>query len=322
MKLFTKSFLLVLLLLIVAEGVVRVFWSRNMSGRFEYGYNPMSGFEEQKDGTVNLVRAGGRRFRPQSFKMPKPSGVFRAFVIGDSVPRGPSLEDAYAYRLEKMLKEKNAQAEIFNLGVAGYGARRSQIVLKQALKYQPDFVVMHLNNSNEYEDEREYRRAQEFKSWHPKNWLMKSLLLRRMYEYQTENIFWKLLPQKIRQQEGVSDADAEIVASQNEETLQLWQKRVEENALEDARILKNANVQGIFVIQAVARKDSQGTSFLDDEGLDVLGVLLEQEGAKVVYMKEIFSKEVNFKDFFSDGSHLRPSGHQEIAEAIQPLLLH
>ncbi|NJK93062.1 MAG: hypothetical protein HC904_15325 [Blastochloris sp.] len=161
-KFLTHAFLIVLASLIAAELVVRIFFARNMSGRFDYGYHPTAGFVEQSDGTVRLVRAGGRRFRPQQFQMPKPAGTYRVFVIGDSVPRGPSLEGAYAWQLQEMLQKKGIQAEVLNLAVAGYGVRRNQIVLKQALTYQPDLIILHLYLGNEFEDQRERGRADDF----------------------------------------------------------------------------------------------------------------------------------------------------------------
>ncbi|MCK7495327.1 MAG: SGNH/GDSL hydrolase family protein [Comamonadaceae bacterium] len=238
------------------------------------------------------------------------------FVIGDSVPRGPSFKEAYAYQFEKILKEKGIKAEVLNLAVPGYGVRRSQIVLKQVLKYQPDLIIKHVNWSNEYEDEREYRRAQEFKSWQPKHWLMKSLLLARLNEYQTENLFWKLLPKEIRLQKGVNDADAEIAASQNDEKRKQWRRLVDEKTLEDARILKDAGASGIFIIQVRARNISKGEPYLDDEGLSALQVLLADEGMQTLSMKELFFQYPDLKKFFSDESHLRSSGHQKIAEAL------
>lgn len=316
MKLFTKSFLLVIVLLLIGELSVRIIWSRNLSGRFEYGYNLTSGFEEGKDGRIHLVRAGGRRFRPQSFAMPKPEGVFRVFVIGDSVPRGPGMKKAYPYHLEKILREKGINAEVFNLGVPGYGARRCQIVLKQVIQYQPDLIIRHINWTNEYEDEREYRRAQEFKSWHPKNWLMKSMFLARLNEIQTENIFWRLLPQEIRLQKGINDADAEIAASQNDEKRRQWRRFVDEKALEDAQIIKDAGVQGLFITQAKIRKNEKGDAHLDDEGMDSLLVLLAGKGMHTLSMKDVFMHDSNLKELFSDGSHLHPPGHQRMADAL------
>ena len=303
-------------LLLAGEVSIRLFWSRSMSGRFEYGYNMTAGFEDGGNGKVNLVRAGGRRFHPQSFNMPKPAGVFRVFVIGDSVPRGPGLKKAYACQLEKILKEKSINAEVLNLGVPGYGARRTQIVLKQVIKYQPDLIIKHINWTNEYEDEREFRRAQEFKSWHPKNWLMKSMLLARLNESQTENLFWKLLPPKIRMQRGINDADAEIAASQNDKKRAEWRRFVIQKSLEDAHILKGAGVPGLFIIQAKVHKTAKGDYSLSDDGMDALQPLLANEGMDTLSMKDVFIRDSDLKIVFSDGSHLYPAGHKRIAKVL------
>jgi len=80
------------------EVVVRVFFARNMSGRFEYGYHPTAGVVEREDGTVQLVRAGGRRFHPQRFTARRPDGTFHVMVVGDSVPRGPRARQARPMR--------------------------------------------------------------------------------------------------------------------------------------------------------------------------------------------------------------------------------
>ncbi|MFH1066592.1 MAG: hypothetical protein V1746_01630 [bacterium] len=319
---FTRTFFLVLGLFIIGESAVRIFWARNMSGRFEYGYNSTAGFVEKANpngGTiVRLVRAGGRRFHPQFFFMPKPADTFRVFTIGDSVPRGPSLDAAYPHRLEEMLRAKSIPTESLNLGVPGYGARRCQIVLKQVLNYQPDLIILHLNNSNEYEDEREYRRAREFASWHPKNWLMKSFLLRRLYELNTEKAFWELLPKEIREQAAASDADAEVAAMQNEAQRTVWKKRVEQTAHEDARLAREANVPLLVLTQAVV--DAKSRVLSEDKDLTELAQALEKEGALSLSMKKIFG-ESDLSGDFADGAHLRASGHQKIAAALADLVM-
>ncbi|MEQ2005769.1 MAG: hypothetical protein ABMA26_03135, partial [Limisphaerales bacterium] len=103
MRAATKPFLLCLALLVGAELVVRVFFARSMSGRFDYGYHPTSGFVEQAEGTVRLERAGGRRFFPQQFTRERPADTFRIFVIGDSVARGTSVATSYAGQLGELL---------------------------------------------------------------------------------------------------------------------------------------------------------------------------------------------------------------------------
>ena len=54
----TKSFLLCLALLVGAELVVRVFFVRSMSGRFDYGYLPGAGDEIGGYGTHAVRRVG------------------------------------------------------------------------------------------------------------------------------------------------------------------------------------------------------------------------------------------------------------------------
>ena len=49
-----NPWLFLLALFVAGELIVRVFFARNMSGRFEYGYHPTAGFVEKADGTVQL----------------------------------------------------------------------------------------------------------------------------------------------------------------------------------------------------------------------------------------------------------------------------
>jgi len=312
---FTKAFLIALALFCVCELVVRVFFARNMSGRFEYGYNPTSGFEEKSDGMVQLVRAGGRRFHPQSFSQRRPDDVFRVMVIGDSVPRGGSLASSYALQVGEQLNNLGTKAESLNLAVAGYGARRNQVVLQQALKYQPSLVILHVNNSNEYEDEREWRRAQEFQSWHPKNWLMKSLVLRRVHEMKTEKVFWEWLPAEIRSQRAVNDADAEVLASMDKAKTREWDELVRCKTVENIALARQAGAKVVLVTQARLERPSGGGSVLNDYGLDELVEPLLGADVLRVSMKKVFAPP-GAAAMFADSAHLRPEGHQRLAAAI------
>jgi len=65
-RLITSACLVAVCLLVLAEVIARVFFAQDISGRFDYGYNPQAGFAEHADGTggrVNLLahrRAPGR----------------------------------------------------------------------------------------------------------------------------------------------------------------------------------------------------------------------------------------------------------------------
>jgi lysophospholipase L1-like esterase len=314
------DFLLALTLLLAAELGVRLFLPHDVSGRFSYGYDQDSGFVEPGDGTVHLVRAGGRRFHPQIFSLRRPADTCRIMVIGDSVPRGPSLPAAYAGQLQEVLKARGIRAEVINLALPGFGARRSQLVLKKVLEYDPSLIILHLNDSNEYEDEREYRRCQDFQGWHPKHWLMKVFIFARAYEIKTEKVLWKLLPDTIRRQTALNDADAEVQASLDQAQQTLWQERVWQTTGETVALARQKGIPVVLVTQGTLQPEETGQMRIDDHGLDALANSLEGPGVNVLSMQQVFSALTPFKPYFADSAHLTTAGHQIMARELADLL--
>jgi hypothetical protein len=313
---FTPSFLLMLALLAGCELVVRVFFQRSMSGRFEYGFSPTAGFVENADGTVNLARAGGRHFWPQTFSMARPAGTFRVMTFGDSVPRGPNPAESYPGQIGEKLRALGVKAESFNLAIGGNGSARTEIILRKALDYQPGLVILHVDNGDEFEDGREFRRAQAFTSWHPKNWLMKSLFIRRIYEFKTEQIFWQWLPAEVRGIAAVSDADDKRIAESNPEKVREWAERFRENTAGSVALARARRVPVLLLTAAREHDDGHGGFYLDDRGMDDMVKPLLGDGVYSLSMKQIL-QATNFTEFYTgDGTHLRPPGHAIIADAV------
>jgi lysophospholipase L1-like esterase len=311
----SKSILVAVALFALCEGGARVFFAQSVYGRFEYGYHPTAGFVETEGGSVRLISAGGRRFRPQQFARRRPPDTFRVVVIGDSVPRGASLATAYPAQIAALLESQGVRAEGINLAVAGYGAHRSQIVLRKILEYEPSLVVLHVNNSNEYEDEREYKRAQDFQGWHPRYWPMKSFIVRRLYEAKTEQLFWRWLPLPIRMQQMKSDADAEVAASLNPEKLRQWDAEVRRRTADSVALARSRGVPVLLVTQAVCDLAAGPRARLDDQGLDQLAEELRGAGVFHVSMRRAF-EPLPYAALYADGSHLKPEGHAALARAI------
>jgi hypothetical protein len=285
-----------------------------MHGRFEYGFHPTAGFVE-KDSKLYLTRTGGRRFRPQTLDLLPSEGRFRIFVIGDSVTRGSSVESSYTGRLEGELASNGIQVESYNMGVGGHGSRRKHLTLLQSLEYKPDLVVLHVGNSNEFEDERDYLRSQKFKTWHPKNWPMKSLAIRRLYEMKIEKVFWEWMPQAIRIEHGENDADAEIIAKSASGALVRWNQRVEKVTGESILACTSRKTPILLLCQAYKRKDSMAKRMLTDNGLDEIAQRLTDDGVFYLSMKNAF-ENLDFSDLYSDSSHLRSPGHEVLAKAL------
>jgi hypothetical protein len=313
-RLVTPAFLVVICLLGLAELVARVCFPLDISGRFEYGYNPQAGFDEQANGVVQLVRSGGRRFHPQKFLRHRPPGMFRVFVVGDSVPRGPGLRKAYPWLLGEELRQGGVQAEVVNLAVPGYGPRRCQVVLKKVLEFEPSLVILHINDTNKWEDEREWRRAQEFKSWHPQNWLMKVFIFRRLYEAKNEKLFWNLIPEDIRLKYAANDADAKVALEADPREIAARIELAKEKTAENVALLRRQGVPALLLTQCCL--DQVPCLHLNDHGLDALVDPLLGPGVYQLSMKEVFSRVKDCLPYFDGYNHLTASGHVLLARAI------
>jgi hypothetical protein len=315
-RLITPACLVVICLLVLAEVGARLFFAGDISGRFDYGYNPQAGFDEHGDGTVELFRAGGRRFYPQIFDRERPPGVFRIFTVGDSVPRGPNLKGAYPWLVGRELRQHDIQAESINLAVPGYGARRCQIVLTKALEYDPSLVILHFDDYNKWEDEREWRRSQEFKGWHPRHWLMKIFIFRRLYEAKMEKVFWPLVPEEVRLGYALNDADAQVAAGADPKEIAARIKLAYDTAVKNVAMVRARGIPVILITQCRLAEDAHHHQYLTDHGLDALGESLTGPGVYHISMKQVLSGK-DIKQIFANFSgHLHKNGHQLLAQAI------
>ncbi len=97
--------------------------------------------------SVVCAKDGGCMAIPQrrqssavEFAVPKPAGVKRVFVIGESVAGLLSTVDALNVRIPGL--------EVINCGMGGYETSRIQDVFREILKYEPDLIVL-LSGNNE-----------------------------------------------------------------------------------------------------------------------------------------------------------------------------
>jgi hypothetical protein len=93
-----------------------------------------------------LFETNGAGFRGPERARPKPPGVFRIAVLGDSVAMGSGVtyEQTYAYRLERALATAHPgrRVEVMNFGLGGLNAWSVVDRLDRlALPYDPDLLV-------------------------------------------------------------------------------------------------------------------------------------------------------------------------------------
>lgn len=94
-----------------------------------------------------FVKASGD-VRDFAYHLQKQAGNFRIVVIGDSFTFGDYLQfdDTFPKRLERYLNlnSESPRVEVINYGVSSYSTRKESFLLRQALKLQPDLILLEI----------------------------------------------------------------------------------------------------------------------------------------------------------------------------------
>jgi hypothetical protein len=115
------------------------------------------------------VKVNSRGLRDREHALPKPSGVYRIAVLGDSYAEAlqVDLEETFWWRLARRLEacgfQPGKRIEAVNFGVSGYGTAQQLVTLRlRAWDYAPDLVLLAFfpgndvrNNSRALEREKE-----------------------------------------------------------------------------------------------------------------------------------------------------------------------
>ena len=83
--------------------------------------------------------------RDREFGIPKPAGVARVLILGDSIVFGEHVkpEETFAKRLESLFQARGRNMEVINAGVDGYSAFNERVYYKERGRlFQPDVVII------------------------------------------------------------------------------------------------------------------------------------------------------------------------------------
>ena len=152
------------------------------------------------------------------------------------------------------------------------------MVLKKVLEFEPSLIILHVDDSNKWEDEREWRRSQEFQGWHPRHWLMKVFIFRRLYEANLEKVFWPLVPEQVRLKCAVSDADAQVAASKDPEEIAARMRLAQETMVENVALVRRLRIPLLLISQCRVERDEGRPPYLSDHGLDAMCAALTGPG--------------------------------------------
>lgn len=115
-----------------------------------------------------LVRINGLGLRGPEVRLPKPAGLRRVLVLGDSYVFGVGVDEehAFAARLAARLARGGARIEVVNAGVMGYSNDQQLVLLEElGARLAPDVVVLVMCD-NDFEGNGEsFAYQQYYKPW-------------------------------------------------------------------------------------------------------------------------------------------------------------
>lgn len=162
MKITKKLVIIILLItysLFFAELFVRIFSPEKIMPRYvtatEHGIRGNiinSSYWHTTPDTRVQMRINSKGIRSdKEYSYSKGEGQCRIVIFGDSFFMGyeVSLEDSFAYLLEKNLNKLGYPCEVINLAVSGFGTAEMLIALqKEGQRYQPDLVIFQWHESD------------------------------------------------------------------------------------------------------------------------------------------------------------------------------
>jgi len=103
------------------------FWHKSKGGKWKFKINKQ-GFRSNYD-----------------YSYEKKPNTIRIIALGDSHTQGFEVRQDYTYSsvIEKYLKKKGCNAEVYNTGISGFSTVEELIFLEnEGIKYKPDFVIL------------------------------------------------------------------------------------------------------------------------------------------------------------------------------------
>lgn len=150
--------------LVMVEAALRLVWIRRAtvaSGlehpQFHHRQKPETTYHYKTREFDVRIRTNRYGLRGPDPVLPKPAGVTRVLMLGDSYTFGFPVRDAetFAHLIEAGLRAEGSRLEVVNGGVSGYSPTLHYVSLRdQFLSFEPDLVVLWLDLGDVQEDHR------------------------------------------------------------------------------------------------------------------------------------------------------------------------
>jgi hypothetical protein len=150
----------IVLALLLAEGLLRAVGYREpqfYEPHRQLGWVLRAGVEDwYTDEGRALVRANSAGMRDREHAVPKPAGVYRIVILGDSYSEAKQVPIDSTYwsflpgSLARCGFQPEKRVEVLNFSAAGYGTAQELLLLRLvAARYRPDLVLLQFTGSND-----------------------------------------------------------------------------------------------------------------------------------------------------------------------------
>ncbi|MBK9758115.1 MAG: SGNH/GDSL hydrolase family protein [Nannocystis sp.] len=307
--------------LIGVEAAARLLWTPAQVGpelyarvepSFDYGFDfTRPQCEPDDEAKITCWPTQYRPIFKQSFDRIKRPNTIRAFTFGGSHAAGAG---GYTGALVRLLRRTCGARrwEGINLAVKGQGSTRALVALKDALRHEPDLVILDFGGTNEYEDERDLNRRAQL---HTSIW--KFVLTSRAVVIGRKLLALHFELMRVPRMTG----EGEQVASRNPENLARWERSLADNFREMIALTHGRGIPVVIVGRASRNAHAPRSRDLASHRLFLSlasdGVLLFDAHAAFQAVDRASRKAL----FRGNGDHYSRKGHELIAQGLAALLL-
>jgi len=310
----------------ILEIGVRFLWDPRIIGEqwyricpsYDYGYDYTKPLFYGRGGNLTCYPTQYCELYRQSLPGNKTAREFRIFVFGSSVARGtPSCNFPLMVGEELHRGFPRIYWHVNNFSVPGYGSTRMALLLKKAIRYGPDVIIIAVHGSNEYEDERDLAYAKAVNAG------FNRILCASHCIVLTKKIFPSLFPSE---NTLPSTGEDEPAASRKSENLKRWGSSINKN-LDD--MIAAARARHIPVVLMGRAMRDYGKDPFESARTDTINNSIKNHSRSgdVLYFdtQSVLSGYIppagrHNPALFQDTSHLTEEGHRRIARALYELI--
>ncbi|MBT3219325.1 MAG: SGNH/GDSL hydrolase family protein [Proteobacteria bacterium] len=310
----------VVLFLLCIECLSRVVWDprlirediiSGMSPNYDYGFVIDKRICKRLGRKLHCYSDEYLAIEPFAVGATKDETTLRIGVIGGSHSFG---KDAYGSQLASLLNEncKGMEWETINFSVGGFGTARIRVMAEEILRYEPSFIIINPEGSNEFEDERAWDARRETKSG------VRSVVFKSHAVVLVNKLVRRLFP--IGDSTSETKPTDESAASRVAANLWRWEESFTHNNAAMAEMMRREGLPTIFVDRARYEITNPGGRF---ESLGEVLKSLESEGVRTIDPHAFFPNNSDDRliMFDEDKNHYSVRGHRDIAEHLLPKVI-